>query len=82
MKEISPDKWIPDDKYRKICWGTRRQIEAFLGEYLTMYGYQNDIFVIAEGLMYYVELFGEVVRGRDIPIMAEVVKYRRRKGKK
>ncbi len=82
MKEISPDKWIPEDKYKKLRHQTFRQYAELLGGHLTMYEYKHDVPMLSEECTKIAEIFCEAVRGRDIPITSEVVKYRRRKGKK
>ena len=80
MKEIPKDKWLPDDKYRKLRWATLRQFDNMLGNHLTMYGYKQDVPMLAEGCMKIAEIWGEALRGRDIPITSEMVEYRRNKG--
>ena len=81
MNEIPEDKWIPEDKYRKLRWGTLRQFDEMLGNHLTMYEYKLDVPMLAEACMQIAEIWGEAIRGRDIPITSETVKYRRSKGK-
>jgi len=82
MKEIPPDRWIPDDKYKKLRYQALMQYDKLLGDHLTMYEYKHDVPMLAEESMRIAEIFCEAVRGRDIPITTEVVQYRRIKGGK
>ncbi len=47
-----------------------------------MYEYKHDVPMLSEECTKIAEIFCEAVRGRDIPITSEVVKFRSRKGKK
>ena len=80
MKEIPKDKWLPDDKYKKLRYQTFMQYVDMLGKHLTMYEYRHDVPMLAETCMKIAEIWGEALRGRDIPITTEMVEYRRNKG--
>jgi len=82
MKEIPEDKFVPDDKYNKLTWQMERQMDAFLSGCITMYGYQHDVPMLAHGCRVIAEIWGEAIRGREIPITEDTVKHRRRKKKK
>ncbi len=63
-----PYLWLSDEDWEKLQRHTRFQINAILHP-LRIYG--QDIFVdgATEELMTLFDLYGQVVRGKDIPVM-------------
>ena len=69
---------IPVDKYKKLRFQTKAQMEGILYSLFDMHGFGIHIPDAAENLMVIAELFCENVRGDEKPITVEMVKHRRR----
>ena len=70
---------IPADKYKKLRFQAKSQMEGILYSLFDMYGLGLYIPDTSENLMVIAQLFCENVRGDEKPITVEMVKHRRRK---
>lgn len=78
MKEIPKDKWIPEDTYKKFLFQMTAQMNDAL-QVFNIHGLGVYIPGATEACAISAELFCENVRGRDIPLTPEMVRYRRNK---
>jgi reverse gyrase len=67
-EEDCPYYWLSEDEWNKLQFRTRSQVSAILNP-LRAYGQSVFVEGAIEELMVLFDLYGQVIRGKDIPLV-------------